>query len=123
MRPALSAPLALPAVAPPVDASAPSPARAPAPPASSPSTAELLNRITEGVLRQDRERGGTSAPDRPWQAGSRPANPLPPSSFTAAGERVERFKSANGELCVRFPNAAAYRSANGVNLAVASNCP
>ena len=92
-------------------------------PASAPSTEEILRRITDGALKTDRAVNTRRQVEKPWLADTQLVRPDPKIEGTALGQRIERVHSPAGTYCVVIPNATAYRNSNGVNLAVASNCP
>ena len=92
--------------------------------ASGPSTAAILERITDGVLRAAKSNEATMAQNKPWLAASQPERGSMPTEQTAQGGRVERIHSPLGTYCVNTPNpATAYRSATGINIAGVGNCP
>jgi hypothetical protein len=87
-------------------------------------TAAMLDRITQGVLRADKARQAEKVATQPWLSGSRPESARAVEHGMGPGGRTERVRSVLGDYCVKLPNpATAYRSANGVNLAGAGNCP
>lgn len=91
---------------------------------SSPSTTELLGRISEGVLMQNRGKSAVASTDKYWSSNTRLDNHHSQQTSTLRGDRIERIKSPFGTYCVISPNGAtAYRSMNGVNISGVSNCP
>ncbi len=110
-------------VVPPQTSSAARATTSPEMPASSPSTEEILRRITDGALKNSQSQSTQGQVGKPWLTNTRPLSPRPDTEQTALGNRIERVHSATGTYCVVIPNATAYRNSNGVNLAVASNCP
>lgn len=100
---------------------------APPPPersASEPSTKDLLNQITDAVLKKDRADRTALYRYKPWLTDTEADTPAHQNNHTSKGDRIERVRTPLGTYCIITPNGAtAYRNSSGLNIAGVSNCP